>query len=217
MPTPITETTVNFTYKIPDKKYGTTDELGKTASAVYSGPDRVWVFVDETTGKINRGLPPLTSQDDGDSVPVPPGLKRIEVVAENDPFVISLLRVMNCEVQNQENITETLPNGETLTYEKYQAPDQCHEPDDLTYNFNSNSWQDLPYIDSGITWDDVLNFRNGALTASDGRISPDMPDDIKKIWTDYRQALRDLPTTFGKGTDSEVEAWKVRLPAFPGE
>ena len=42
-----------------------------------------------------------------------------------------------------------------------------------------------------------------------------MPTAIKQPWIDYRAALRNLPATFGYGTDNETEAWKVNMPDHP--
>jgi hypothetical protein len=217
MPTPITETTVEFTYKIADTLYAATDLDNRTASASYTGPDRTWIFVDEDTGRWNRVYPPLTSQEDGDSVPVPIGTKRIEIVAVDNPMIIALIYENKVTYADVSKITEVLPNGSTVEYNAVAELGETHNVDGLTYNFETNSWNTLAYVDSTITWDDVLNHRNGALTGSDGKISPDMPTAVKEPWLTFRQALRDLPSTFGYGTDSEVDAWKVQFPTHPGE
>ncbi len=61
MPTPITTTTETFTYNIADVLYSTSTSLARTATATYTGPDRIWVFVDSTTGLFSDVQPPLTS------------------------------------------------------------------------------------------------------------------------------------------------------------
>jgi hypothetical protein len=70
-------------------------------------------------------------------------------------------------------------------------------------------------VEPHVTWDQIIDARNGALTATDGKISPDQPDAIKQPWITYRQALRDLPATFNYGDADEIEAWKVNMPATP--
>jgi len=216
MPTPITNATQSFTYKIADKLYAQTDSMNKTASASYTGPDRVWVFVDENTGDFSRISPPLTSQEDGGAVPVPVGHVRVEVTAANDPMIISMLLEEHVTYADTSLTTESLPSPYgTVSFNTTATLSQTYDVDDLSYDIATSQWRTLEYIDAPQDWDDVINHRNGALTGSDGKISPDMPDAVKQPWIDFRQALRDLPSVYGYGTDSEVEAWKVEFPEHP--
>lgn len=213
MPTPITETTVSFTYNIADKLYATTTSLNRTANASYTGPDRIWQFVDNDTGVISREQPPLTSEDDGADVPVPEGLRKVEVVAADDPVIISIIREYNVTYADTTTTTDTLPDGSECTYETTATLGQTYDLDGLVHN--GTEWVLGSMIETYVTWDQIIDARNGALTATDGKISPDQPASIKQPWIDYRQALRDLPVTFGYGTDNEIEAWKVNMPDHP--
>lgn len=217
MPTPITTVTKSFTYNIADSLYETTNSLNKTASATYEGPDRVWVFVKNDSGEISIDSPPLTSQEDGGSVPVPLGTTRVEVTAENDIVVLAMLKENHVTYADTSMITENLPDGNTIEYNNSPALSQTYDISNLRYNLDSNTWTGFDFITSGVTWEYVIARRNTALLGSDGKISPDMPDSVKQPWIEYRQALRDLPVTYGKGTDSEVEAWKVEFPNPPSE
>jgi hypothetical protein len=216
MPTPITNTTVNFTYKVADELFSTSDAAGNTADATYTGPDRIWVFVDADTGALNRTMPDLTSMEDGADVPTPDGELKVEIVAADDPLIISIIKSDLCETQNQTQITETLPDGRELLINNPADVDQTYDIDSLVYNTGTSSWDTPAYKESTVTWEDKIHARNNMLLASDGKIAPDMPDDIKQEWLDFRQTLRDLPSTFGYGTDSEIAAWKVLLPDEPG-
>jgi hypothetical protein len=215
MPTPITETTVSFTYNIADTLWASTDADGRTGSASYTGPDRIWVFVHEDTGKFSRIQPPLTTLEDGADVPTPIEHRKVEVVAQDDPVVMAIIMEDLVTYDDDSKITENLPDGSTCEYEAVARLSQTYNKDELVHD--GTSWTLPAFKEAPVTWDDVLNGRNGALTASDGKISPDMPADLKQIWVDYRQALRDLPVTFGKGTENEVDAWKVNMPDHPEE
>lgn len=217
MPSEVINTTIQFTYNVPNVIYSLDDSEGKTGTAKYTGPDRIWVFVDENTGALSRVTPPLTAREDGADVPTPIGHKKVEVVAEDNPFIISLILGSNVETLNQTTITENLPDGSIIEYNKIPTIDQAYNLSELIYNLKDNKWIVPAYQTSSITWDDVINARNGALTASDGKIAPDQPDSVKQPWIEYRQALRDLPATFGKGTQNEIDAWKVRFPTPPGD
>ena len=63
MPTPITIVTKQLTYTCPDELYSQSVAAGNTATVTYTGPDRMWVFVDDDTHTIS--LPGYTSMDDG--------------------------------------------------------------------------------------------------------------------------------------------------------
>lgn len=214
MPTPITETTVNFTYNIADELYASTTDAGRTASATYTGPDRVWIFVHEDTGLFSQIQPVLTSMEDGAEVPVPVNHRRVEVVAADDPVIMGIICEDKVTYADESKTQETLPDGTVIEFEAVATLSQTYNKDELVHD--GSSWTLGPMKGEPFTWEDVLNGRNGALEGSDGKISPDMPDEIKQPWIDYRQKLRDLPATFGYGTADEIAAWKVEMPREPG-
>ena len=215
MPTPITTTTVNFNYKIADELYSQTDTQGKTLPATYTGPDRIWVFVDAATGTQIPGNGFYTTADDGPDIPTPLGELKVEIVAAENPLIISSIYSRACTFPGLVGKTETLASGQ-----EHLLPQEdihhTYNTNELTYNTVSKTWI-LPYRASPTTWDDILNVRGAKLTASDGRVAPDMPETLKAAWVAYRQKLRDLPTTFGKGTPSETPAWKIQFPDQPAE
>lgn len=216
MPTPITTVTKTFTYNIADELFGNTVVDGRTADASYTGPDRVWVFVDETTGALSGQYPPLTSLEDGGDVPVPAGNIRVLVTAADDIQHLAMFKEDCVTYTDTTQITEALPAGYgDVLYNNKATLSETHDLSDLVRNLVNNTWNALPLIDDGITWDQIISSRNVMLGASDGRISPDMPDAVKAPWVAYRTLLRDLPAAYGHGTDSEVAAWKVQLPEQP--
>lgn len=215
MPTPITTTTVNFNYKIADTLYSQTDTQNKTKPAIYAGPDRVWTFVDEATGKIPVGQAFYTIAEDGDDIPTPPGQLKVEIVAEDSPLIISIVNSRGCTFPGLTNETETLVDGTVITLPQENIYN-TYDTTEIEYNSGSKTWT-TPYRASPISWEGLMNARNGMLTASDGKIAPDMPENLKASWVEYRQKLRDLPATFGRGTPSETPAWKVAFPLPPTE
>lgn len=216
MPTPITEITKSFTYNIADEIFGNTATENRTADASYTGPDRIWVFVDTETGAFSRACPPLTSQDDGADVPVPGGTHRVEVTAENDILILAMFREDCVTYADTTQLTEELPEGYgSVLYNNKATLAETYSIDDLTYNIETSLWNDIPFYNDEITWDQLISSRNAMLGSTDGRISPDMPDAIKQPWITFRQLLRDFPAAYGYGTDNEVDAWKVQFPEQP--
>lgn len=217
MPTPITEVTKELIYKIPNSLYSKDDSKGRTNTLRYTGPDQVWVFVEEETGDLKNTSSPKTTAEDGPDIPSPAGHKKIKLTVEDNLFEMALIMPYFCETLEYTEKTEDLPDGNTITYADKMTISQAYELDTLTYDFENQKWNTPEYVDAPITWDDIISNRNGRLTASDGKIAPDMPEDIKNAWIKYRQALRDLPKTYGRGTKNEVEAWKVKPPEQPGD
>jgi hypothetical protein len=54
--------------------------------------------------------------------------------------------------------------------------------------------------------------RNSRLSASDGKIAPDMPEEMKQKWLDYRQKLRDLPDDW-----ADVPNFLIQFPRPPDD
>ena len=215
MPTPITNVTKQLTYKTPNEQWSTNDSQNKTATVTYTGPDKLWAFIDDDTQRISP--PVYTSLHDGDSIPVPPGMTRVMLDAnvQDDLKVMAMLNGML--VTEPVGYTETavaLPDGSTYLDRSPLFVTDIHNIDTVTYNFGTRSWN-FSYRTSPVAWEDIINARNAKLTASDGRISPDMPEALKTVWTEYRAALRNFPATMGRGTANEVAAWKCQLPNPP--
>ena len=217
MPTPITIVTKELTYNCPDTIYSQLVTAGDTATITYTGPDKMWIMVDDDTHKIS--LPGYTTRDDGDTVPVPPGMTKIKITADDQDGLIILSLIDIQQTSKPVGYTESeesLPDGRTVLVHTPIMLNNIHDLSEMTYDFDNSSWT-MPLRSSPTTWQDLLNARNGALTSSDGRIAPDMPDALKQQWMDYRKALRDFPTVFGYGTDNEQPAWKASLPMPPVE
>lgn len=215
MRTPITETTVTFTYPIADELYSTSNSLNRTATASYTGPDRIFVFVNAETGDYNPADRVLTTEDEGGDIPVPFGSRRVVVTAAADPAIIALFLPQKVTVQDQTRIVETLPNGEEYSYNGTATIDQTYNLDFLMHD--GEQWVLPAFKEPFVTWDEIKANRTNMLLASDGKIAPDQPDSVKQPWIDYRRTLRDLPATFGYGTANEVAAWKISMPKPPGD
>jgi len=68
----------------------------------------------------------------------------------------------------------------------------------MTFQFNIN----YPDATNDQKWEQIKNWRNAALAASDWTMHTDAPTD-KTAWAIYRQALRDLPAQGGLADDAE--------------
>jgi len=68
----------------------------------------------------------------------------------------------------------------------------------------------VPYTPPPIAWSDIRAARDLLLRQSDWIALPDVQHPQKEAWLEYRQKLRDLPTTFNSAVD-------VIWPVPPGQ
>ena len=211
----ITTVTTDLTYVCPDDFYSQSVANGDTATASYTGPDRLWVFVDNATTNIE--LPAYSERDDGATIPVRLGCTKVEITSDTQQglTLLALIEPGNlADPTGHAVVNETLPDGSVHSTTSPIALRSAYSIRTVTYV--DGTWT-IPLQTSDKTWDDIINARDGMLTSSDGRIAPDMPAALKQQWVDYRAALRNFPSTMGRGTADEVPAWKCALPTSPVE
>jgi len=198
------------TYDMPDDYLHQTNTLGKTGSFEYHGPDKLWIFVSEETGKPLNGQV-FTEKDDGDLVPTPPGMLKVFIDATVETVLASMIW-RHMDYSSLPTITETLPDGSTYTRNEPQPPDHVYEFMDCVYNPTSGWVKPFPWKQPHMTWEGLTTARNALLSASDRTLATTLLTDEKRAeWETYRQALRDLPDTF-----AGVDPWKISFPAEPG-
>lgn len=198
------------TYDVPDDYLHQTNSLGKTGSYEYTGPDKLWIFVDAVTGKPVSGQV-FTEKDDGDEIPTPEGLLKVFVDASVETVVASMIW-RHADYSSLPTITETLPDGSTYSRNDPQPPDHTYEYMDCVYNVNTNSWtRPFPWKQPHMTWDLLKIARTGLLAASDQTLlTKILTTEQRAAYEIYRQKLRDLPTVM-----AGVDPWKVQFPEDP--
>lgn len=204
-----------FTYACPDAQYAL--NTNSSASAIYNGVSKWYVFVDSDGNFGKHGLK-LTEQDNGADINPPEGFTKVLVDAEIDTNIASIIDSSGVTlVTPQQTINETITLADadsTVVTHTYLWPQMLHEIidyDSLVYDTESSSWS-YNFKDGGITWDDVIQTRNGMLENSDSRIADDMPEALKTAWIAYRKQLRDLPSDW-----AGIDAVKVIFPTEPGQ
>lgn len=201
---------VNFTYKVPNGKNNPNLEDFTIESWTYTGPERLWVFVDKTT-MVLQPLAYLTIETNGETYnPLPMHLK-VEIDAKKEPLLATIVAQILTDDMRQAVVSEKviLPDGNVVYEDSNPPPQDVYRYDGFTYSIATNTWQSK-YVVDNITWDSIKQRRDLLLSQSDARVKFDIPDSIKQPWIDYRQLLRDIPTTW-----AEYEPWQVRFPETP--
>jgi hypothetical protein len=202
----MTTISVNFNYKAPNKRGEPNLENYTNASWTYTGPDRLWVFIDSLDGTLEpRNY--LTVETDGETFnPVPTEIK-VEVDPTVDPLVATLIATDfdgNAPTRSWE-----LPDGTTHIDYAPLPPHEVYRNEGVSYDATTKTWSYVWERDLK-TWDDIRVARDGLLLWSDARVREDIPDAVKSPWEEYRTALRNLPTTW-----SDYEPWEVKFPTVP--
>lgn len=205
--------TTAFTFTAPDEQFSTSTSNNVTVNAEYTGPDKWYVFVDETTGIMSQGMwPTLTDENDGADVGTPAGALKVMINSADDPFIASIIDPNGYSQSTaRSTVTETITLADDSTadysYDWPQSPDEI--VDRTTIRYADGAWTHS-FIEAEVTWDDVRSARDTALESSDYKVPADMPDDLKATWVAYRAALRALPANW-IGQD----AHKVIFPESP--
>lgn len=202
--------TKTFTYKLADAYLHQTGSLNKTGTWTYTGPDKLWIFVNNETNKINSRFH-YTERDNGAEVPTDPGMTKVLVDANLDPLLASLLH-NEVDYSTLERAYEDLPDGSQYWTPTPIPPDHTYELADIEYDTETGYFkQPYPWKKPHMSWEELKNVRNMMLKTSDTKMRM-ANDDKKAEWEEYRQKLRDLPAVF-----EGIDPWKVPFPSEPTE
>jgi len=198
-----------FTYPVPDEYLHQTSNSNKTNTWTYRGPDKLWIWVNNNTGKPVSSFH-VTERENGQDHPTPEGQTKVLIDPRKDPEIASI--VWNrIDYGTLEQVEEELPDGSIYAVPSPLPPDHTYEFMDCVYNISTQSWnKPLPWKKPHMTWDELKGARAGMLKASDSMLTGYLTDEQRAEWEEYRQKLRDLPTTF-----AGIDPWKVPFPRDP--
>lgn len=196
-----------LTYNLPDHLYSTQRTQGKTGTQLFNGPEELILHLEKSDGSIFESFAP--GQEHGR--PLALNLDRVVFTAQNDEDRIKIAliwggleapKVYEVDIGPEDHPNTTIKDptdirevyDEAAVMRDYTAP--------LQFRTQSRDRSD--------EW--LRKVRNGLLSASDGKISPDMPEELKQAWLTYRQKLRDLPLDL-----AEVPNYFIRFPKAPNE
>jgi hypothetical protein len=211
------EITKQFTYDIPDTYLAQTNTNGDTATATYTGPERLYVFVEADTGRntLDQTPPDENFIYNPTTDTTPAGERLVELDCAGADTLMCAIYLPHTVTLTQTNQVVALPEG----YGNYEFPwppypDHAYEYNLCSHDAGTNEWS-LTWKQPWQTWATLLQLRNDRLDSTDHRVAEDMPDAVKQPWIDFRQKLRDLPTTWGYNTPSEYPAHQVKFPEEP--
>jgi len=124
-------------------------------------------------------------------------------------------------VEDYTNISDThfakiIPDDSdeiTFAFNNYWKDESFHQKpsyplDGAYYRWSNYEW----VLDTETLWNEIRGRREGELTGSDWTQSLDAPfsAEEKTAWATYRQALRDIPTTYSDARSEDDITWPTR-------
>lgn len=201
--------TKEITYNIPDKWQTLTTALGKTSTQTYTGPETVVAHVQ------NGVVVNAYNKDKEDGRPLAADFTAVEIDCNVNTMHCGMLwggfeppAHFEVEVGPADRLNPTVADP--------THPSEVYDIQTFVNGWNGSSWNVPTFSqpeDDEPTMDDIRNGRNALLGTSDQNVADDMPEAVKKEWTDYRQALRDLPANYPAGTPTYL----ITLPKSPDE
>jgi hypothetical protein len=142
----------------------------------------------------------LTEKEDGANVPTPLHQYKVEIDCASNPLLCTIIGADQVRDYNLlDQYEEVMPDGTTYSRPMTPPPDHTYELMEITYDPATDSFvQPYPWKKPHMSWELMRLWRNNQLTATDhqGAVT-DMPAGLKAKWDEYRQALRDMPQTYG--------------------
>ena len=200
--------TKEITYDIPDKWQEQTTALGKTSTQTYTGPETV-VAVIQNGVVVNA-----YNKEKEDGRPLAADFTHVEIDCNKDTMHCGILwggfeppAHFEVEVGPADRLNPTVADP--------THPSEVYDIQSFVTGWDGVAWKAPTFAkpeDDEPTIDDIRGGRNSLLQTTDQNVADDMPADVKKEWTDYRQALRDLPADY-----DGVPIHLITLPKAPDE
>ena len=216
-----------YTYKLPDSYYGTTAVDGNTATAIYNGPAKGFVFVGSDDGVLHpdEGFHPWNGkQDSRDAMETRAGISRRAILldcatSDDDTIIASICMGQDISSEDWGTVSYTL-DGETAPY--HTAPDplpfnggyDVHN-DGIKYDLENEVWLiDQSPFAKGQTMEGHVAMRDALITdAQEFLVDPENDELTEEQITAinaYITELQNLYTRF-----EGVHQMMIPYPSWP--
>lgn len=210
--------TQEFEYPLPDEYLHTTDELKLTGKFLYEGPEKIWVFVDKDSGKLDFNSFYMIHDESNPAesenlATLKAGVHRTAILVDSkiDTVIASLFMFMD---------VNTLPQKEYKIENKvyYTRPDptptfETYDVDEIYYDFENNEWKKpLPWKKPHISAEEFNTARLSIIESVDSYISEteNISEELKTELLAFKTELEDIPNKF-----KDCDPWTIPFPLDP--
>jgi len=215
--------TKTFTMNLPDDYLAETSENGLSGEWTYTGPDKLFVVINATSGALLEGLgychyndeESLEVNQEGANTWAGVGRRAILITAEDDPILISAFYEYEPDVSGESQTTLTLPGESEPFYTRptVQCPDKVYEIGDIRYDLEANAWiTPFPWRKPHINREQFLSGHAAILSSEKAVPTEDMTSAQLAKWNAYITEFENVPTKFADYLDTP---WVVPFPESP--
>lgn len=213
-----------YTYKLPDSYYGTTAVDGNTATAIYKGHSKGFVFVGSEDGILHpeEGFHPWSGkEEEREAMAMRAGIPRraiaLDIAASDDDTIIaSIIGAQDISDPEWGTVSYTL-DGETEPYHTDPDPlpfNDVYDISNVKYDLENEVWliDEIPFA-SCISMEEHREMRDNLITQAQEYIA-DVENEVTEEETTlinaYITELQNIYTRF-----EGVHQMKIPFPSWP--
>lgn len=211
------DVTINFEYDLPDEYLHQTSELGLKGQWTYIGPEKFWVFVDNSTGKFDYAMhyvlwnkKDVAGSTEYAEIKAGMARKAVLVDANAEPLMASFFQQFDRNGLPQKEYKI----GKVVYYSRPDpiTPDHAYEIEEITYDLEKNEWvKPFPWKKPHITVEQHEMARIRLISGVDDDIADeDTTDEMKTKLQAFKAELEAIPTKFAGWSP-----WQIPFPSDP--
>jgi hypothetical protein len=214
--------TTSFTYNLPDEYLAQTSELNKTATLTYSGPHKLFVFVDRETGLLQipqSFMPSSGKAEEIEIANIRAGLDKVAVLlspleSNLDALIASFYIGVNTSPESGHPQKEYALDDGTVYYSRPDptSPDHTYDTTQIYYDLENGNWKTpFPWKLPHITMEQHVIARDSIVAGTQ--------NDLDENGHLYTQEMKDAVQEFIDGLMScydvyeNAEAHMIPFPA----
>lgn len=226
-PSWIEEVEVNFTYDIPDRYLEQEATEGKTGTFTYVGPQKIYVFVDNETSKIQVNMDAWAYDEENptqhDEIILFCGRSHTPVLidATEQPLLATLIWMDGEPHENYPCKAWRDPDTNEVLYWETDplVPDDAYDQENIMYDFDKKEFvRPFPFERPGMTQEEWDSHRQHLINTTNDDLSgatltdPANADQRAKVVA-YRDALENIWTKFPYADG--WRHWHIPYPKHP--
>lgn len=193
---------INFTYDLADDQYYQTNDLKRTATLEYNGPEKIYIVVDAQTNHPTGSQIDAARHETFNDVDT--RFYSVEVDCTTNPLLCSFYNG-SIDPDALEQLSEDIQESIPYVRPNPPMPDHTYDLKEIIIDRATGDMvRPLPWKKPHLTWEDRIRWRNVSLNNTDRQMSEDLPEALYNKMLAHREYLRNFTEIFGA-------AWTVTV------